>query len=241
MNDATQSQEAVFALLADPATHGGHAVKRIDTHAASLFLAGERALKVKRAVRFPFLDYLDARQAQGRLRDRARDQPPHRARHLPPRRRDHARGGRAARARRARRAGRMGGRDAPLRREPHARPSRRSGQDRRRARRRARPHGRGVACRCASAPTPRAGSRRSKATSTSMSTPSASARTCFRRRRTERSRDAGRAAFARIRPLLVERGRHGLHPPHPRRPASRQYRAARRPARCCSTPSSSAR
>ena len=32
-------------------------VKRIDTHAASVFLAGERALKMKRAVRFPFLDF----------------------------------------------------------------------------------------------------------------------------------------------------------------------------------------
>jgi uncharacterized protein len=64
MNDA-QSQEAVLAWLADPATHGtthgtihgGTAVKRIDTHAAVVFLAGSRALKVKRAVRFPFLDY----------------------------------------------------------------------------------------------------------------------------------------------------------------------------------------
>ena len=56
MNDS-ECQEAVFALLADPATHGGEAVKRIDTHAASVFLAGDRALKVKRAVRFPFLDY----------------------------------------------------------------------------------------------------------------------------------------------------------------------------------------
>src|SRR6266516_5564149 len=53
----SESQEAVFALLADPATHGGAAVKRIDTHAASVFLAGARAFKVKRAVRFPFLDY----------------------------------------------------------------------------------------------------------------------------------------------------------------------------------------
>lgn len=51
------SQEEVFALLSDPATHGGAAVRRIDTHAASVFLAGERAYKVKRAVRFPFLDY----------------------------------------------------------------------------------------------------------------------------------------------------------------------------------------
>ena len=60
--DATQ--EAVLAFLADPATHGGEGVKRIDTHAAIIFLAGPRALKVKRAVRFPFLDYstLDLRK-----------------------------------------------------------------------------------------------------------------------------------------------------------------------------------
>lgn len=59
-----ESQEAVFALLADPATHGGTPVRRIDTHAASVFLAGDRAFKVKRAVRFPFLDYstLDLRR-----------------------------------------------------------------------------------------------------------------------------------------------------------------------------------
>jgi aminoglycoside phosphotransferase family enzyme/predicted kinase len=59
-----ESQEPVFALLADPATHGGADVKRIDTHAASVFLADDRAFKVKRAVRFPFLDYstLDQRK-----------------------------------------------------------------------------------------------------------------------------------------------------------------------------------
>lgn len=56
----TASQEEVFALLGDPATHGGVAVRRIDTHAASVFLAGERAYKVKRAVKFPFLDYSTA-------------------------------------------------------------------------------------------------------------------------------------------------------------------------------------
>src|SRR5437660_11781474 len=65
MHQPEECQQAVFALLGDPATHGGHAVKRIDTHAASVFLAGERALKVKRAVRFPFLDYstLEKRKA----------------------------------------------------------------------------------------------------------------------------------------------------------------------------------
>ena len=57
MSGDGKSQQAVFAFLADPATHGGAKVTRIDTHAASVFLAGERALKVKRAVRFPFLDY----------------------------------------------------------------------------------------------------------------------------------------------------------------------------------------
>ncbi len=64
MNDSC-SQEPVFALLADPATHGGATVKRIDTHAASVFLAGNRSFKVKHAVRFPFLDYstLDRRHS----------------------------------------------------------------------------------------------------------------------------------------------------------------------------------
>ncbi len=62
---ADDVQAEVFALMSDPATHGGHAVKRIDTHAASIFLAGERAYKIKRAVRFPFLDYstLEKRKA----------------------------------------------------------------------------------------------------------------------------------------------------------------------------------
>jgi uncharacterized protein len=57
MTGETDSQQEVFAFLADPAAHGGRQVERIDTHAASVFLAGDRALKVKRAVRFPFLDY----------------------------------------------------------------------------------------------------------------------------------------------------------------------------------------
>jgi aminoglycoside phosphotransferase family enzyme/predicted kinase len=48
-------QDKVFAFLMDPITHPG--VHRIDTHAASVFLEGTRALKIKRAVRFPYLDY----------------------------------------------------------------------------------------------------------------------------------------------------------------------------------------
>src|SRR5580704_7311983 len=59
MDDAAKTQEEVLAFLADPAAYGGglKKVRRIDTHAASVFLAGDRALKIKRAVRFAFLDY----------------------------------------------------------------------------------------------------------------------------------------------------------------------------------------
>src|SRR3984957_3974555 len=51
----TGMQEKVFAFLTDPLTHPD--VRRIDTHAAAVFLEGARALKIKRAVRFPYLDY----------------------------------------------------------------------------------------------------------------------------------------------------------------------------------------
>ncbi|MFC0239560.1 bifunctional aminoglycoside phosphotransferase/ATP-binding protein [Rhodopseudomonas telluris] len=58
MTDSERAlQEQIFGFMADPATHGGAAVTRIDTHGAAVFLAGDRALKIKRAVRFPFLDY----------------------------------------------------------------------------------------------------------------------------------------------------------------------------------------
>lgn len=67
MNDAEGSQDEVLAFLADPQSYGGARVKvrRIDTHAATVFLAGDRVLKIKRAVRFPFLDFsrLDKRRA----------------------------------------------------------------------------------------------------------------------------------------------------------------------------------
>jgi uncharacterized protein len=58
-------QDEVFVFLGDSSTYDGLDVRRCDTHAAVVFLAGERALKVKRAVRFPFLDYstLEKRKA----------------------------------------------------------------------------------------------------------------------------------------------------------------------------------
>ncbi|MEJ8571153.1 AAA family ATPase [Microbaculum marinum] len=52
-------QADVEAFLSDPATYGGRVaeVGRIDTHAAIVFLAGDDVYKIKRAVRFPFLDF----------------------------------------------------------------------------------------------------------------------------------------------------------------------------------------
>jgi len=51
-------QSDIFAFLADPATHGlCEPVKRIDTHGAAVFLAGKNVYKVKKAVRFAFMDF----------------------------------------------------------------------------------------------------------------------------------------------------------------------------------------
>lgn len=52
------AQDAVFAFLADPATHSvAIGVKRIDTHGAVVFLAGRNVYKVKRAVCYPYMDF----------------------------------------------------------------------------------------------------------------------------------------------------------------------------------------
>jgi hypothetical protein len=54
------TQDAVFELLGNPSTYGlptAAKIARHQTHAAIVFLAGDRALKVKRAVRYPFLDF----------------------------------------------------------------------------------------------------------------------------------------------------------------------------------------
>ena len=51
------TQEAVFRFLADPKMHGlSEPVDRVDTANAVVFLAGADAYKVKRAVKFPFMD-----------------------------------------------------------------------------------------------------------------------------------------------------------------------------------------
>ena len=59
-------RSALEAFLADPASHGIEGpVGRIETHAAIVFLAGPLAYKIKKPVRFPFLDF----STLGRRRD----------------------------------------------------------------------------------------------------------------------------------------------------------------------------
>ena len=56
----TEDQSKVIALLSSPETHGGGTVERIETHASIVFLTGDRAWKLKRAVRYDYLDYSTA-------------------------------------------------------------------------------------------------------------------------------------------------------------------------------------
>lgn len=50
-------QDRVLDFLEHSGFGAAGRAKRIDTHASVVFLAGDRALKIKRAVRLPFLDY----------------------------------------------------------------------------------------------------------------------------------------------------------------------------------------
>lgn len=59
-------QASVIDFLSRPETYGldGNAVERLETHISVVFLAGQRAFKLKRAVKFPYLDFstLDMRR-----------------------------------------------------------------------------------------------------------------------------------------------------------------------------------
>ncbi|HEY0302682.1 MAG TPA: hypothetical protein VGC36_15155, partial [Rhizomicrobium sp.] len=58
MDRQTDEQAAVVAFLANPASHGLSAPVEIhETHGSRVFLAGDRAYKLKRAVKLPYLDY----------------------------------------------------------------------------------------------------------------------------------------------------------------------------------------
>lgn len=53
----TEDQAEIIAYLSEPSTHGTPTVERLETHASVVFLAGDHALKLKRAVRYDYLDY----------------------------------------------------------------------------------------------------------------------------------------------------------------------------------------
>ncbi len=188
-----------------------HAVKRIDTHAASVFLAGERALKVKRAVRFPFLDYstLAKRKAacETELAINRRTAPGiYRAR------------GRRSRARRTDGCA-LDGRGEPvewaveMRRfdeNADARPSRRRRERStlRSPTRSAAPSRRRTPMQ--RPPMPRAGSRALESYIDEHVEAFGEQPDLFPPDANRAFADAGRAAFARLRPLLAERGRTGF-------------------------------
>ncbi len=54
-----RNQEEVIAFLSNPSAYDDQPerVERYETHGAIVFLAGEKAYKLKRAVRFPYMDY----------------------------------------------------------------------------------------------------------------------------------------------------------------------------------------
>jgi aminoglycoside phosphotransferase family enzyme/predicted kinase len=55
-------QDKVVSFLSEPRSYGPdvHLVERHETHGAIVFLAGDRAYKLKRAVKFPYMDYSTA-------------------------------------------------------------------------------------------------------------------------------------------------------------------------------------
>lgn len=52
-----ENQGEIIAYLSSPAAHDGGPVEVIETHGAYVFLAGDRAIKMKRAVWFPYMDF----------------------------------------------------------------------------------------------------------------------------------------------------------------------------------------
>ena len=61
-------QQAAIAFLKDPASYGDGVdrVETIKTHASLVFVAGDRVHKMKRAVKYAYLDF-STRSCAGRL------------------------------------------------------------------------------------------------------------------------------------------------------------------------------
>jgi aminoglycoside phosphotransferase family enzyme/predicted kinase len=52
-----EDQGPALAFLSDPAAHDGQPVEVVETHGAYVFIAGGRAVKMKRAVWYPYMDF----------------------------------------------------------------------------------------------------------------------------------------------------------------------------------------
>ena len=55
-----EDQAPSIEFLSNPQTHGGASVERIQTHISEIFLASDRAYKLKRAVELPYVDFSTA-------------------------------------------------------------------------------------------------------------------------------------------------------------------------------------
>jgi aminoglycoside phosphotransferase family enzyme/predicted kinase len=64
---APAAQAEVVSFLASADAFGTAPNRRIDTHAAIIFLAGDRAWKMKRAVQFPYLDFSTSERRRAAL------------------------------------------------------------------------------------------------------------------------------------------------------------------------------
>ena len=53
----SDEQDEVIHFLMNPAQHGGAPVDHVETHGAHIFLSGDEALKIKRAVSYDYMDF----------------------------------------------------------------------------------------------------------------------------------------------------------------------------------------
>jgi aminoglycoside phosphotransferase family enzyme/predicted kinase len=68
--ETDSDQSVIIAFLSDPRSYGPgiEAVERHETHGAVVFLAGDRAYKLKRAVRYPYMDFSTTRLREAMCR-----------------------------------------------------------------------------------------------------------------------------------------------------------------------------
>ena len=95
---ALDEQHDVIAFLSTPQAYGprADAVERIDTHISIVWLAGDRVYKLKRAVRFDYVDFSTIALRRAACEAEAPLESPDRALAVPARAGRDARGGRIA-------------------------------------------------------------------------------------------------------------------------------------------------